>query len=1380
MKQGKRLLASVLATMLLLTAMPLTGLTAMAEDGIVLPFDSPMTVRVDPEECTYVYFTPTEDGVFHIYSAGDSIDPVCYLYEGENEITSDDDGGTDRNFSLYAFLRAGTTYELRIESFNEYAGDIVVRAEASDIVSVDFEDMAIIYDANFRRYSDWVDDEYVEWKVQEYDHNLRCTITKKDGTVLTEEDIYIDATVSDNQGYGNEWEAGQAYTATVSALGFTDTITVKVLESPFVSATATKVTVIKNTCGDWDQDWVYNEELDEYVYTPEYWHYDIWGPCLPEQIVLQLKDGSTYILSEDNDYCFLWNGCDYGLGLSSGQCYEKQWGVGKHTCTGYLADFEFSYEVEIEENPITSVKGEPIYLLEGIDGRWTTTNYYDENDVWTQSPEFFEYHVPRGDVTVTLKDGTEIFLPADQGEDSFEWNGYSFHLDWWSEQDYFNQWTVGKNTAYGEIGGFEFTYDAYVMEVNYNDEFQYIVTDDGAIITGWLMASDVLEIPATIDDHPVVGVSYLGDWWQAEELILPDSVVNVDEELFYGLWNLRSVHFGAAVKDLTPEMFEELYLEELTVSSDNPNYCVKNNVLYNKEMTKIIALAAGSIENYEVPASVEDISALFLPVYSDIAVTFASGNKNFVTENGVTYNKDKTQIIMASKALSGNYVMPNTVELIAPNAFRGCEGLTQVTVSSKVTDIAYGAFADCTALNKVTLPTELITINEEAFMNTAALTDVDLPEKLEFIGYCSFAFSGLTSLKVPDSMVFIDARSFYRTALTSLQLGKSVEYIGSYAFAYTQIPSVVLPDCLLWMSSGVFEGCSKLASVTFGKNLTEICDSTFYGTALTKLQLPDHIQYVGAYAFAYSDITEITFGNPAVWLDEGTFAGCPLKDLQLTNQMKEIPQYAFYNTTLTSLTVPYGVTGIMYGAFMGSEDLASIDLPTTVIEMGGHTFDDTAWYEAQPEGLVYLDHVLYSYKGDIPENATLVVKDGTKVIADYALENDSETPNTLKELYLPPSVEYIGWWFFGYRDDTVISGVAGSYAQQYAEENGYTFVAKTLNGWVKSGNDWTYYKNGAMVISQWIKDGGKWYYLNQNGIMAADTFAKDSKGLVYLEKNGVMSTASGWVKSNGKWYYLNKGYASVSKWIKDSKGWVYLGSDGAMVTNGWAKDGSYWSYLGADGYMVKDKWIKDGGKWYILDKNGHMVSNAWKKDSKGWVYVGADGAMKTNAWVKDSVGWCYVGADGYAVTNCWKKDSVGWCYLNASGSMTKDAWIKDGGKWYYLDKNGYMATNAWKKDSKGWVYVGKDGAMLTNAWCKDSKGWCYVGADGYAVTNCWKKDSHGWIWLDKNGSMTKNAWVKDGGKWYYLDQNGYMVANTSMTIGGKKYNFNSSGVCTNP
>ncbi|MBQ4333590.1 MAG: leucine-rich repeat protein [Clostridia bacterium] len=1311
MKQVKRVASCLLAALLLLAAVPFGGIVAFAEEVPAVLLGQPMELPMEDTSTVYVSFTPDKTQGYHIYSEGRR-DPRCAVYDqhGKELTWSDDANGL--NFEIYVTLNAGETYELEIYVYDP-DGDspVTLWVTESDIASIDIEDITLIKDAATEWNYEEVDGEEVGWTAQRYDYFLSYTITRKDGSTFNQEESDLEIAVTDDQSYTNEWKVGHTYTAVGEIAGVQDTFSVTLVESPIVSASFENAVIIKESCGEWRTDEVWDEDLGEYK-TVEYYRYNTYD-AIPDEITLHLQGGTTVTICEREDFRFTWNGVDYYADWWSDQGAESPWTVGKNPVYISIAGYDIDYAVEIIESPVVSVSVDPVILYKNVDGYWTQEEIWDEEiQQNVPSPEYFYYHCNPYHMAVTMNDGTVLHMGYGY-ETEHDWNGIWLDLAFWTDQNYENRWLEGKNTAYGSVGGYEFSYTVDVVELLSYGQFEYVVVDDGAIITDLLGISSVLEIPATIGDYPVVGVSYLGDWWQMEELILPDSVVTVDEDLFWGLWNLRAVRFGAAVEELTPEMFADLYLEELTVSADNPYYCVKDNVLYDKAMTKVIALAAGAMESYEVPATVSDISALFLPAYGDVAVTFAAGNTNFVTESGVTYNKDKTQIILVSKNLSGTYVMPGTVQLIAPNAFRGCDQLTQVTVSANVTEIAYGAFAQCTSLNVVALPEGLVEIGEEAFLETEALTSITLPNTLEWVGYRAFRESGLTALSVPDSMMYIDSQAFAYTPIATLDLGEGVDHISSLAFAYTEISSVVLPDSVTVVSYGAFEGCSNLASVTFSKNMYEISNWTFYGTALTKLHLPAHIEYVGEYAFADTLISEVTFGNPAIWLSEGAFSGCPLKELQLTNQMKEIPRYAFSDTDLTSLTVPYGVTGIMYGAFMGSEDLAAIDLPTSVIEMGGHTFDGTAWYEAQPEGLVYLDHVLYGYKGDIPENATLIVKDGIKVIADFALENDPETPNTLKELYLPPSVEYIGWWLFGYRDDTVISGVAGSYAQEYAEENGYTFVARTLNGWIKSGSQWTYYNQGVCV---------------------------------------------------------------TNKWMADSLGWCYLGADGYCVTNAWVKDSLGWCYLDQNGRMVYGKWVQDGGKWYYLDGNGYMVSNKWMKDSKGWVYLDGSGAMKTNGWVMDSVGWCYVGADGYAVTNCWKRDSVGWCYLNANGSMTKSAWVKDGGKWYYLDQNGYMVSNKWMKDSKGWVYLDGSGAMKINGWVMDSVGWCYVGGDGYAVTNCWKKDSVGWCYLNANGSMTKSAWVQDGGKRYYLDGNGYMVANKTVTIGGKKYTFNASGV----
>ncbi len=72
-------------------------------------------------EKKYYTFTPSESGTYVIYSTGSS-DTKVYLYNSSGtELTSDDDGGTDRNFRLQYSLTAGTTYRFAVGYYDSSA-----------------------------------------------------------------------------------------------------------------------------------------------------------------------------------------------------------------------------------------------------------------------------------------------------------------------------------------------------------------------------------------------------------------------------------------------------------------------------------------------------------------------------------------------------------------------------------------------------------------------------------------------------------------------------------------------------------------------------------------------------------------------------------------------------------------------------------------------------------------------------------------------------------------------------------------------------------------------------------------------------------------------------------------------------------------------------------------------------------------------------------------------------------------------------------------------------------------------------------------------------------------------------------------------------------
>jgi len=67
-------------------------------------------------------------------------------------------------------------------------------------------------------------------------------------------------------------------------------------------------------------------------------------------------------------------------------------------------------------------------------------------------------------------------------------------------------------------------------------------------------------------------------------------------------------------------------------------------------------------------------------------------------------------------------------------------------------------------------------------------------------------------------------------------------------------------------------------------------------------------------------------------------------------------------------------------------------------------FEGTAWYDNQPNGLVYAGKVAYKYKGTMPDNTAIVLEEGTTGIAGNAFYRNSG----LTSITIPNSVTTIG------------------------------------------------------------------------------------------------------------------------------------------------------------------------------------------------------------------------------------------------------------------------------------------------------------------------------------------------------------------------------------
>lgn len=122
-----------------------------------------------------------------------------------------------------------------------------------------------------------------------------------------------------------------------------------------------------------------------------------------------------------------------------------------------------------------------------------------------------------------------------------------------------------------------------------------------------------------------------------------------------------------------------------------------------------------------------------------------------------------------------------------------------------------------------------------------------------------------------------------------------------------------------------------------------------------------------------------------------------------------ISQYSFFECeNLKSITISEGLYFISDYAFSGCTKLTSVNIPNSMRFVVSNAFDDTPWFDSKPDGLVYVGNCAYKYKGDMQRDTSIVIKDGTVSISDYAFK-DCEN---LISVEFPSSLLSIGAYSF--------------------------------------------------------------------------------------------------------------------------------------------------------------------------------------------------------------------------------------------------------------------------------------------------------------------------------------------------------------------------------
>ncbi|HBJ19442.1 MAG TPA: hypothetical protein DDY70_06900, partial [Clostridiales bacterium] len=467
--------------------------------------------------------------------------------------------------------------------------------------------------------------------------------------------------------------------------------------------------------------------------------------------------------------------------------------------------------------------------------------------------------------------------------------------------------TLGKNTAIGE-------------EMFAGCNGLTSVTFPGAYLGAgaFLGCKNLSSILFTSDDFTGIGESALAST-ALTEVTLPNGTYSLGESAFGDCKALMKVTLsdGTHLLPGTASPFTGCSLfgkiSGYVVTEENPFHSVENGLLYNKEKTELISVPVSKRTLPAFPASLQRIAAGAFAGVGE-ALT-AAGTLDL-----------------------------SALDSIGAYAFTG-SSLKKIILPATMTELAPGVFANCSELTSVDGAERLLAIGEKSFRNCGKLTSLDLTAALA-VGDEAFYGAKLTDLTAPV-LREVGTRAFCSVPLTALNL-PALTTIGSYAFAQMSSLTTATLGPVTSMGSAVFNGSARLASVSFADGTTLVGDFAFYSLSnLATVTLPDSVKVIGDAAFAGTAITTVNLSgvttvgqlafyratvlrtadlSSAVTVGDGAFGGTALTTANLVSA-KSIGNSAFADTPLTSVT--FGALESVGAYAFTRTRLTSVTLPAT-------------------------------------------------------------------------------------------------------------------------------------------------------------------------------------------------------------------------------------------------------------------------------------------------------------------------------------------------------------------------------------------------------------------------------------------------------------------